>query len=78
MEVEKSYTQGFNAGFKLAEYQPELWEKLKPSLSMDSEYERGILEGAAEYETKKEKTRENDLENIRKSKDKDKTISKDR
>lgn len=72
MEQERNYIGGFNTGYKMAQYNPELWEKLKPSLSPDSEYERGVLEGAQEYEKEKEKIRETDLSTIRENKNQSK------
>ena len=71
MEGELSYIKGFNSGFKLKQFNPELYEKLKPSLSAENDFEKGVLEGAEEYEKSKMKSREDELENMRKPKSQD-------
>jgi hypothetical protein len=75
MEQEATYIKGFNSGYKMAEYNPALWEKLKPSLSKEtSDYERGVLEGAEEFERMQTKDREQDIENIQLQKAKGKDL----
>lgn len=69
MEDEKTYIKGFNSGYKLSQFTPELWEKLKPSLSKANEYEKGLIEGAEEFLRTKEKDRFEELGSIRKQKD---------
>lgn len=78
MEGEKTYMQGFNAGYKLAAYEPELVAKLRPSLKDVSEYEKGVLEGIAQLEKEKGKGHErmNQLKQVRESKDKEKGIER--
>ena len=74
MQDEQTYIKGFNTGYKLAQFNPELFEKLRPSLKGSNEYEHGIMEGAAEYSREKEKGRTDDLDTIRskqKARDKD-------
>lgn len=78
MEQERNYIGGFNVGYKLAQYNPELWEKLKPSLSQESDYERGVLEGADEFEKTREKSREADLEKISDKKEQKKDFDLER
>ena len=64
-EEQKNYVEGFNAGYKLSKFQPDLVEKIRPSLSEANEYERGLIEGIAEWEREKEKIREAELNNLR-------------
>ncbi|MBS1686302.1 MAG: hypothetical protein JSS76_16285 [Bacteroidetes bacterium] len=74
----KTYIDGFNVGFKMRQYNPELLEKLKPSLSSEKDYERGVIEGAEEYDRTKQKTNEQDFENIRNNNDKTKSLEQSR
>ncbi len=76
MEQQPNYIKGFNDGYKLAKYQPELYEKLRDSLSEGNEYERGVLEGSREFEKEKdkEKGRMEELNSLRESKDKAKDM----
>ena len=64
-EQEKNYVDGFNAGYKLGKYQPDLVEKIQSSLNESVEYERGLLEGLREWEREKEKIREAELNSLR-------------
>jgi hypothetical protein len=75
MEDQGKYQKGFNDGHRLAQYQPELWEKVKSSLSQENDYEKGLIEGALEFQQNKEKTRGEELENIRNGKDKDRDLT---
>jgi hypothetical protein len=65
MAEEKNYMSGFNSGYKLAKFQPDLVEKIQSSLSESVEYERGLLEGIKEWQREKEKIREEELNNLR-------------
>lgn len=79
MEQESAtYIKGFNDGYKLAKFQPELWAKLKPSLNNGVEYEKGILEGANQIEMEKgiEQNRLKDLDNIRGVKKQEQNLEK--
>jgi hypothetical protein len=71
MEQDATYIKGFNSGYKLAEFNPELWDKLKSSLSQGNEFERGLVEGAQEFRQNKEKMRGDELKNIRNGKDRE-------
>ncbi|MCW3128260.1 MAG: hypothetical protein JWO03_3918 [Bacteroidetes bacterium] len=62
MEQEPNYVKGFNDGYKLARYSPDLFEKLKESLSQDKDYDSGVLAGAEQWEKEKEKQRLAELE----------------
>jgi len=65
MEQENlTYVKGFNDGYKLAKFQPELFEKLKESLSQDNEYDTGILAGAEQWQQEKEKQRLAELDQL--------------
>jgi len=77
-EQEKTYVMGFNQGYKLAKFQPELVEKLQISLSEGIEYERGLIDGIKELQREKEKGRTEELNNLRESKgqEQDKDLSR--
>ena len=77
-EQEKTFITGFNHGYKLAKFQPDLVEKVKASLSENVEYERGLIEGIKEWEREKQKTRSDELNNLRESKgqEQDKDLSR--
>lgn len=72
MAQEKTYLEGFNAAFRMRQYNPELWEKLKPSLSNENEFERGLIEGAQEYEKTQTQNREDEISKIRSNKSQEK------
>ncbi|MBS1617394.1 MAG: hypothetical protein JST76_02695 [Bacteroidetes bacterium] len=72
MAQEKTYLEGFNVGFRMRQYNPELWEKLKPSLNNENDFERGVSEGAEEYEKTKTQTREDEINKIRSNKNQEK------
>ena len=64
MDQEPNYTKGFNDGYKLARYSPDLFEKLKESLSEDRDYDSGVLAGAEQWEKEKEKQRLAELDQM--------------
>ncbi len=65
MEQEnQTYVAGFNSGYKLQRYSPELLEKLRDSLDESKDYDRGLLEGAREWDREKEKARLAELDQI--------------
>ncbi len=78
------YAKAYDAGFKIKQYNPELYERIESVFkSKGDEYSRGFLEGVkeAEKELEKKKVEKNkeDLQNIRNknlSKDKDKGLDK--
>ena len=76
MEQELNFTKGFNDGYKLKRFQPEIYDKLEPSLSEENAYERGILAGAKEYENEREKARLAELENIQEEQDPEQDIER--
>jgi len=58
MEQEPNYLTGYNQGYRLAQYSPELVEKLLPSLSSENEYEEGLFSGIEKYQQEKRKENE--------------------
>ncbi len=70
MEEDRTYIKGFNSGYKLAQFTPDLWGKLKPALTKGTEYEKGVIEGAEEFEKSMQKNRLGELEEIRENKGK--------
>jgi hypothetical protein len=62
---EQTYLKGFNDGYKLARYQPEILKKIQDSLSEGVEYERGLIAGVQEWQQEKTKTRESELKELR-------------
>ena len=66
MEQEPTYVKGFNDGYKLAKFSPQLFEKLKGSLNADVEYDSGILDGASQWAKEKENDRLKQLEELEK------------
>ncbi|MBS1684009.1 MAG: hypothetical protein JSS76_04600 [Bacteroidetes bacterium] len=63
-QEEKTYIAGFNAGFKLQRFTPELFEMLRDSLDEARDYDRGLIEGAKEWDREKEKARLAELDQI--------------
>lgn len=64
------YAKAYDAGFKIKQYNPELYERIESIFTGKSdEYSRGFLEGSkqAEVEIEKKKVEKNkeDLQNIR-------------
>jgi hypothetical protein len=65
MEAEElTYIKGYNQGYKLRLYSPELYELLIESLTEENDYQRGVLEGAAQAEKEKENERLAELNEI--------------
>jgi hypothetical protein len=60
----QTYLKGFNEGYKLAKFSPDLFEKIKDSLSQESEYDKGILGGAAQWQQEKEQQRLKELNEL--------------
>lgn len=71
MEQEPNFTKGFNDGYKLARYSPELFAKLKESLSQESEYDAGIVAGAEQWDKEKERSRLAELDQMERGNDKE-------
>lgn len=47
------YTKGFNNGYLLAQYEPELLNKLLPDLKSGNDYVDGLLSGKEQYDIDK-------------------------
>lgn len=78
MEVSKGYTDGFNAGFKLQRYQPEVFELLQSSLSEGNDWQKGIIEGAAQARKEKEQQRMSELQTLQNERGKERQADKER
>ena len=65
MEQTHLYKKGFNAGHLIAEYEPELYGNLKPSLSPSSEFLVGFIEGGKELEKTKSMSLLTEMKSIR-------------
>jgi hypothetical protein len=76
MADELTYTKGFNAGYKLQKYSPELFEMLKDSLGQENEYNRGLKEGAAQADKEKEQQRMQELESIQNDQSKEQDLER--
>jgi hypothetical protein len=50
---EQQYTKGFNNGYLLAQYEPELLNKLLPDLKPGNDYVDGMLSGKEQYDIDK-------------------------
>jgi len=50
---EKKYIVGFNNGYLIARYHPDLFEKLEKNLDSKNEYLQGLLFGKREHEVEK-------------------------
>jgi hypothetical protein len=72
MEQSQEYIKGFNNGYKMAKYKPELVEQMGDSIKGVNDYEKGLLGGIKEYQQEQEKLRIDELLDIRKSKGKGK------
>ena len=76
MEQEQTYLKGFNDGYKLAKYSPDLYEKLKDSLSADVEYDKGIIAGAEQWQQEKESQRLKELGELDQGKDQEQDLER--
>jgi hypothetical protein len=71
-----NYQKGFNSGYFLSKYEPEIAEKIFGAIPNQSEYSNGMYEGKNEHEMEKIRDR---LNEIAKNKQKDdKELDKDR
>lgn len=78
--MEQDYIKLYNAGFKVRRYYPELFEKLRASLSEEVEQDKAVLDGArqAELEIQKEQGRLNELNQTTKQHEQSKDQSPER
>lgn len=68
MNTEK-YIKGFNDGFILKKYKPELLENILNTTS-SNDYIQGLKDGEREFKQQKVKSRTQELENLKSSKSK--------
>lgn len=68
MSKEK-YIKGFNDGYLLKEHKPELLENILNTTS-SNDYFQGLKDGEREFKKQKSQNRVKEIDNIRKSKDK--------
>ena len=64
METDKNFLQGYNAGFKLRKFSPELYDLLKDSLNADNEYQKGVIDGAEQADLEAENERLTELNEL--------------
>lgn len=57
MSIDKQYIKGFNHGYLLAEYDPELAKQIVKNPNVESEYFKGIVSGKQEYDLSRIKNR---------------------
>jgi len=75
---EKQFVTGFNHGYLLAKYLPELLVKLIKSLKPANEYFQGFFSGSKEYELEVSRNELADLKQIRdKSRDRKRNVERD-
>lgn len=73
---EKQFATGFNNGYLIAKYLPQLFKKLQKSISNTGEYFQGFFSGAKEYDIETQKSRLDDLQKVRKSKPRDRGLER--
>ena len=59
------YKRGFNHGYLLTKHNPSLINKVAKSIKGNNTYEQSLLDGKQEYEKEIEKSRSEELRNIR-------------
>jgi hypothetical protein len=69
MEEEKQFISGFNNGYLLAKYLPELLAKIRKSVTANNEYFQGFVSGKKEYEFEQSRKQLDELKEIRKAPD---------
>ena len=73
---EKQYMKGFNSGYIIAKYEPDLYSTVIKGLQSNNELLDGFLTGGKEYEH--EKNMPNKSHGKDKGKDRDKEINRER
>jgi hypothetical protein len=69
---EAEFTRGFNNGYVIGKYDPELAKELQGSIKLDSQLASGLYHGLNQYALEQERERIKQLDELRKrSKDKD-------
>ena len=67
MYTEKQYSNGFNNGYQLSKYEPDLLSKLIKNIQPSAGYLEGFFSGKEEYEIEKAKEKLDDLDRLRKT-----------
>lgn len=65
MDTEKQYIQGFNNGYTLAKYEPDLMTKIIKNIHPTNDYLDGLFSGKVEYELEHTRTQLDDLKRVR-------------
>jgi len=65
MNEEQQYSTGFNAGYLLAKYDPELLVQVTKNLTPVNDYVQGFFSGKEEYAQEKNRQQVEELRNIR-------------
>lgn len=55
METSKKYLEGFNSGYLLRKFKPELSASILKNLEANSDYSKGLIDGNREYEQELDK-----------------------
>lgn len=62
---EQEYTKGFNKGYIIAQYEPDLGKELARNTTHNDSFTSGLIFGARELFKEKELSRQNELDEIR-------------
>lgn len=65
MDNEELFKKGFNFGYILSKFNPELSKKITSKPNPASNFHNGLVWGKKEFENEFLKTRENEIKNIR-------------
>ena len=63
--MENNFTKGFNHGYLLAKYLPDLFAKLEPSINTSNAYFQGIFCGSLEWGKENLKMKFEELNRLR-------------
>lgn len=64
-DSEALYVQGFNSGYLIAKYRPELSAKLVKNVSSPNSFYEGLLSGSKEYALENTRTQLSDIARLR-------------
>jgi len=64
---EKQFTRGFNSGYFLSKYLPDLFSKVLRNIKPTSDYLQGLFAGKKEFEIENTKQELNEVKRIRSS-----------
>lgn len=75
---DQQFIQGFNHGYLLARYMPDLTSKIIKGINSTSDYFQGFFSGGKEWELESSRNQLDDLKRIRmQSKSRDRNIERD-